>query len=346
MTNKPKLGKIVLVVFLTILIWVWADLAQDDRLPLVDKVTITIAPSSDQAGYVVLKKGENGRPSLSALLDSVSLKGPVKRISEVRFMRDKGTLALSLYLDTRRTGLEAEGTHDFDVLSFLQQNDQIRQLGVSVEDCSPRKLMVQTQRLERKWLELQCVDANDHVVNAEMDPTKVEASVPGDEVRIAKIRLSPAELESAKTTAIWGIPFVEFGPGDLRKVTTRVKVKLPSPEKNLAEYQIPATLGFCLSTNLQGKYQVVLENEGDFESIFIRATPAAKEEFSTRSFPIILYVLDADRQATDFMEREVVFNFPQEYVLRGEIREGLTLPRKARFKVVPVTPEIKPAAAR
>ena len=51
MIKKLKPGKISIVVFLTALIWVWADLAQDDRLTLSD-VRIEVAKSTDPSLWV------------------------------------------------------------------------------------------------------------------------------------------------------------------------------------------------------------------------------------------------------------------------------------------------------
>ena len=347
MTRKPKFGKIAIVVFLTVLIWVWADLAQDARLSLSGLVTITVAQTSDPSIWIMFKD-ETGTLKRSVSLDSVDLKGPASRVTEVERMKNKGTLDLALFLDPKQAGLETEGSHVLDVLSLLQQNDQVRQLGLTVESSEPRTLTVQVQRLVEKRVALQCVDANGLPISAEMDPTEVTAYVAGDEVRTAKIRLSAAEQQQAKTSAIQKTPFVELAPGQTRDVPVRVKVKLPSEEATLTEYPIQATLGFCFSPNLQGKYRVELQNETDFANVFIRATPRAKAEFEKQDFDIILYILDNDKDKppTEFQEREVVFNFPKEYVLRGEIKEGHTLPPKARFRVVPVSPDGKPAATK
>jgi hypothetical protein len=346
MINKPKFGKIALVVFLTILIWVWADLAQDDKVTLSDRITIGVAPSSDQTSWILFQKEENKPLQLRVTLDSVDLKGPVKNTAEVRRMQERGTLDLALYLDPKQAGLEGNGRQKLDVLSFLKNNDQMKHLGMTVENCEPRMLIVQVQQLIEKPVTVQCVDANDHVLAADLDPATVKALVPGDDVRTATIRLSATDQQQAKASFVWKNPFVELAPGQPRNVSTRVKVRLSSQEEALTEFQIHPILGFCMSTNLQGKYQVLLQNEADFASIFIQATKAARDAFEKQEFPIVLNILDADKQTTDVQEREVAFNFPQEYLLKREIRPGRTPPPKAKFKIVPIAPDTKPTAPR
>jgi hypothetical protein len=49
--KKIKFGKIAIVVFLTVLIWVWADLARDEQLPLPD-VVVEVAKSSNPELWV------------------------------------------------------------------------------------------------------------------------------------------------------------------------------------------------------------------------------------------------------------------------------------------------------
>jgi hypothetical protein len=60
MVKNPKLGKISIVVFLTVLIWVWSDLAQDEPMSLSNYVTITVARPSDPTLWVSFE-GRNRR---------------------------------------------------------------------------------------------------------------------------------------------------------------------------------------------------------------------------------------------------------------------------------------------
>ncbi len=348
MTNKPNIGKIALVVFLTVLIWVWSDLAQDDKTTITGKVRISMAPSANPASWTLFRKDENSPAKSVVLLDRVDVKGPAKKVAEISRLRDMGKLDpdLALYLDPKQKGLESEGSHPFDVLQFLKQNDQMKRVlgGLTVEDCEPSKLTVEVKSLEEKLVHVQCVDANDHVLGmAKIDPPMVRVPVPKDYASDAKIRLSADEQQRAKVFALQKIPFVELASGQVSNALLPVSVSLPSQEIALTEYPVQVTLGICFSKNLQGKYQVKLENEATFATVSILATPAAEQEFKDQPFHVVLYLDDDDPQKTPPIEREVSLLLPPDYAQRGEIKASRPLD-KAKFRLIPVTPDARPAA--
>jgi len=101
MSKKIKFSKISIVVFLTALIWVWADLAQDERLELTNVVTVTVARPDDPNLWVSIQEHrDDSSVSLrsSLLVDTVVLKGPASRVADVERMKNKGTLDLDLFL--------------------------------------------------------------------------------------------------------------------------------------------------------------------------------------------------------------------------------------------------------
>jgi hypothetical protein len=194
---------------------------------------------------------------------------------------------------------------------------------------------VQVRRLVQRPLPVECLDENGAPLKANVEPATVNAYVP-DGVVAARVRLSPNEQAQARTSAIQKIPYVELTPGQRRDVSTKVTVALAPEEVVLAEHPVQAVLGFCFSPNLQGTYRVILENEAELATVLVRATTEAWQAYEKQPFHIFLYVLDSDRQATDVITRPVVFNFPQEYVRKGQI-EG-TSPPPARF-VLELIPE-------
>jgi hypothetical protein len=136
---------------------------------------------------------------------------------------------------------------------------------------------------------------------------------------------------------------VELTAGQSREIATRVSVTLAREEVVLAEHPVQAVLGYCFSTNTQGTYRVVLENEAELATVLVRATMEAWQAYERQPFHIFLYVLDSDRQATDVITRPVVFNFPQQYVQNKQI-EGTSLP-SARFvlELIPEDESIEPS---
>ena len=339
MARNSIYGKISIVVFLTILIWVWADLAQDERLVLSNVVNLGVARSSE-ALWVSFVGGESElRPSVT--IDRVELKGPASTVADVDRMKNKGELDMGLFLVPEEEGYNEAGTRTLDVLNFLRQSDAIRQLGLTVEGCEPRTVTVQIRQLEETRLPVECVDENGVPLKAEVKPSEVAAFVVPGEVVVTKIRLSASEQSQARESEIEKTPYVELAPGQRRDVSTPVLVKLPPAEDVLRDENVQATLGFCFSPNLQGRYRVELQNETELASAIlkIKATPAAKQAYEQEPFKIFLYILDEDRQAPAPITRRVDFNFPDEYVGRGEIRADEQAP-EARFRLVPV-----PAAA-
>jgi len=336
MAKKIKYGKISIAFFLTALIWVWADLAQDERLDLYN-VVITVAKSSDPALWVSFVV-EGGRPDLqtSVTLDTVVLKGPASRVAEVRRLNNTGTLDLDLFLAPDREGPMQEGDNAQDVLDFLKQNDEIRKLGLTVESCEPRTLTVRMRKLVRTNVPVECVGL-DPSMQVTLTPSQVEAFVPDPETSKATIVLTPAEQAQARNAPVEKIPYIQLAPGQPRDVSTKVKVKLAPAENVLDSYSVTATLGLCFSQNLQGKYQVVLDNDNDpaLVGVLIRATPAAYKAYSDATYHMILHIHDADRQQ-ESVAREVVFTFPEEYVRRDEIRADRPAP-VVKFRLVPIS---------
>lgn len=327
MANKPKLGKISIVIFLTVLIWVWSDLAQDERMSLSGFVMMTVARPADPTVWVSFE-GPDAELRPSVTIRAIDLKGPASRVSEVDRMRKKGELSLDLFVSPEEEGWTEVGSRSFNVLNFLKQSPEIKQLGLTVENCEPRTVTVEVHRLVERALPVECIDENGAPLRAEIEPATVDAFVP-DGVVAARVRLSARERVQATASAIQKTPYVEFVRGQQREVSTRVSVSLSPEEVVLAEHPVQAVLGFCFSPNLQGAYRVRLENEAELATVLVRATTEAWQAYERQPFHIFLHVLDADRQATGVITRPVAFNFPHEYVRNGLI-EG-TSPPPARF---------------
>lgn len=330
--KKIKFGKIAIIVFLTALIWVWADLARDEQLDLPD-VAVEVAKSSNQELWVSFV-ADREEPALrtSVTLKSVVLKGSARRVAGVKLSRNQGILDLNLFLSPEREGMTKAEVRTLDVLSFLKRSDEIRQLGLTVIDCEPKQLTLRVQELVKKTVPVEC-DGLDPSVQMNVQPETVEAYVPKEEtgVRRATVRLSPEEQNRAKNEPVPKIPYVELAPGQRRDVSAKVTVTLAPAQNALLSDWVPATVGLCFSQNVQGKYRVVLENDPtEWARVLIRATPDAKQAYAQMPHQMILFIQDADRQATEPIQRPVVFNFPLDYVHKGQI-EADQKPPTARF---------------
>ena len=111
-----------------------------------------------------------------------------------------------------------------------------------------------------------------------------------------------------------------------------------SPEEALKQFDLAPTLGICMSQVLQGKYAVELQKDPSATPLVVRAKQQAYEKYKDAPFHMVLYVRDADRQATDWITRAVVLSLPDEYVRSNEI-EAVSSPEPAKFRLLPLAAE-------
>ncbi len=338
---KRKLGKISVTVFLTALIWVWADLAQDERLDLSNFVTITMAKSSDPNLWVALE-GDGSTLRASVTVERVVLKGPASRVSEIVRRKNREKLDLNLFLVPEQMGLTETKTHTLDVLSFLKQSDEIRHLGLTVETCEPRMITVEVSRLTIEPMKVECIDdMGNPLITETIEPLLVKVRIPPEGMAAARVRLTAEEQRQAREATVEKIPYVELADGQRRDALQPVKVKLPPAENALRQYAVSGTIGLCMSQNMQDKYKVELRGDPMAELVLVRATAAAHQEYDKMPFHMLLFIEDSDKPSQEYVSREVVFNFPQDHVERGEIKLDQPVP-KIQFRLVPI-PEPVPA---
>jgi hypothetical protein len=337
MIDRLKPGKILIVVFLTVLIWVWADLALEDELTLSD-VRVEVAKSTDPSLWVnFVAEGADPNLRTSVVLGEVVLKGPAARVTEVSRRKNRGDLDLNLFLVPEQEGLSETEAHSLNVLDFLRKNSEIRKLGLTVESCVPQRLSLVTYHLVEQDVTVECVGI-DASLQVTLNPSSVPAYVPSGKTLHARIQLTPAEQNLAKAGPIDKTPYIELAPLQRRDVATKVKVALSPVQSVLSEDAIPAAYGICFSPNLQGKFRVEVQNEAtELAFVYIKATAEASAAYRKAPYQMILYIEDADRQITQWPAfRPFVFQFPQDYVQRGEIEARDARPPIAQFKLVPI----------
>jgi len=336
MIRKIKFGKIAIVIFLTVLIWVWTDLDLDEELT-VPRTTISVAHIPE------LMVSFNGQPE--ALINNIQLKGPAKKIAEVKRDLDDGSLELDFTLNPEREGMITTGSNTLNVLDFLKRSDEIKELGgLTVEDCEPEILDVNVVKLEKKLLDIECVNENGIPVKvASIDPSKVEMYVPADSRLKAQVQLTSRDITQARQSVAVKTPYVELAPGQRRYASRQVNIKMSPEADSLTEYTIDATLGFQSGMNLVGEYKIVVDNYNELVSFVIYATPQAKDAYESEGFQITLNILDEDeKKPPEYLHRrDIVYNFPKEFVRKNEIslRDE---PEEAKFKLIPLSPAKTP----
>lgn len=334
MVKKVKYGKILVVVFITVLIWVWADLALDEVFS-VSSVNIT-AKSTNPSLWVSFSDKS------SAFIEKMVLKGPASRIADVKRKLKDGSLVLEFFLDPGQTEtIASPGEYTLPLLTFLRQSDQIKRLGLTVESCEPQTLSVKVVGLVKKPLTIRCVDETQNTIKAAaVEPKQLEMFVPEDwsgEKLIANVQLTRREIDQARLSAVEKTPFIEPAAGQIRELQRTVKITMPPEEDLLADYTITtARLRFSLSPNIQGKYKVVVDNLDEvIRTITIRATADAKRAYEKMPYQVTLEIDDEDAGATEPLRRNLIYNFPDEYLRKDDIRLNQQ-PVTARFKLIPL----------
>ncbi|MFC1676114.1 hypothetical protein ACFL3G_03500 [Planctomycetota bacterium] len=334
MKKKIKFGKIFIVVFLTVLIWVWADLAEDETYT-ISNALISVDKSTPRDLWVTF----NDKSTIVA--DEIVVKGSGGKISELRKHLVTGQLKSQFFLyPNQDRGSVLSGKYDLSEL--LKENDTLKRYGVTIQSCKPSAISVNIVKLVKKTLEVKCVDENMTAVKAQtIQPAKIDMYVLGDwegDSLIAYASLTNTETQQARIDNIEKTAYVEFAPGQRRWSPVDVKIRLPETEKGLENYKIhPCTVGFVFTQNLAGKYDVELLNKPEMATVTILATLEAKRAYEQQPYQILINILDEDEKNVDIQTKTPVYNFPEEFVRKDEILLG-QLGIQAQFRLIPKPP--------
>ena len=331
MIAKIKFSKIAVVILLTVLIWVWTDLALDETYS-ISGATIVLTESSPQ-----LWISFDGERSIS--MDTIVLKGPASKITNIKRKIENHTTSLLFPLDAEREIIDPNTP--LNVQNFLQRSAQLQDSGLVVESCEPADISISVVELGEKPLAVECYEENGAPLSVEsiVAPSTVNVLVPdnwpqGDKARIV---LTRSEIDQAKKTPVEKKAHILLPDGQTRESSTSVEIRIPPEEERLKKFSdITATIGYGFSENLQSRYRVELINRNQvMELIAIRATNEAKERYEGQDKPkMTLYIYDRDEGQGE-QGREVQYNFPEEFVRKGQILLDQT-PVIARFRLVPL----------
>jgi hypothetical protein len=340
MLGKIKFRKIAVVVFLTALIWIWADLAldQEEHFP---GATLTIGMSRPS-----LWISFRGEPTVD--INDIVLKGSVSNISQVKNLINNDPDKLKFTLEPEQLDLIEPGEHRQEVRDIIRQSIWIKEMGLTVVSCEPKVVDVNVVELVKKDLTVICRDQNGNIREPEtINPQKVSMNVPQDwaGTRLAAyVDMTPGELQNARTREIEKIPYISLG-GIRRQAVSTVKIKMPPKEELYESYPVAnPTLGYGYSPNLEGYWVAEVINLNEVKNISIRGTLEAKQAYEHELFQVILPIADSDIDKIEegqTIKREVIYLFPEDFVERGEIK--LDSPRDtAEFRLKRVSPAENP----
>jgi hypothetical protein len=323
-----KIKKAILVIFITCLIWVWADLSLDENL---DNQTITITASkANPRLWVTLE----GKPEIQVKAD---LRGPVAKMRELSKKIESGKEKLEVVFDAEQQNMNTGGEYALaDLRKFISESKKMHEYGLAVEAARPDKLQrIKVVELKEKTLSIKCVDETDtEIAGASITPDVITVLAPQQLTEVKVKMATMAEKKQARGGAVEKKPYIELASGEIRYADTVVKVELPATQEDMKQYAINGTLGFIFSANLAGKYQVEFIKRPEIGSIPIIATEEAKTAFEGMGFEVLLEIQDDDAGKPE-VSRQLIYNFPDKYIREDKIRLKGD-PAEAKFKLVPV----------
>ena len=339
MTKKIKLGKILVVVVLTVLIWVWADWAKTEEYTISDAV-ISVDKSADPKLWIQIDGNS------AAVIKKIVFEGSLSTIEEARIKIRERQSSFEFFLGPQEEQVLTEpGEHSLNVLDFLRDKNEIKQLGLTVKSCEPAVLNVRVTGLVDKVLDVECFDETEKPRQAlSIVPPKVTIPVPGDWIGPATVSLNQQEITQAKSSAIQKVPFIRLPDGQARNSKEAVMVTLVTTEKNLPDATVSAAVGYVFGSNLQGQYKVEPKNLQDLSSVNIQATDEARKAYENAPFQILLFITDQDvgNLGVD-KQKQVTYNFPEKFVRSDEIKLKGD-PALARFRITPLNPPAAPTS--
>jgi hypothetical protein len=330
MAKKVKYSKITIVIFLTVLIWVWADLALDETLP--DKSAVVVV---DESVARQLWISFDQSPSADI---KVTLSGPHTAVTTMDMELRKRQKPLEFVFNAVQEQMDGPGIKSLKLLDFLRKNRELIRRGLMVQSCDPNELSVNVVELVKKSLAVECYDASGNLLKTQsIEPPNVDAFVPVDSRLTAKVQLTRAEIEQARKAPRKKYPYVELAPGHTRNSDTAVEIILAPEEDPLTDQRIDnATISIAISPTLLAQYYAEITNlTAVLSSITVRATNEAKQAYENQQLPhMTLFIFESDiKQDQEDYRKAVHYNFPEKYIRTGEI-ELVGEPTQAEFKLI------------
>lgn len=324
---NSTIKKYALVVFITLLVWVWANNAMEDDIDVTASITTLQTGDSD-----ILATFDKPMP----LGLKIKIKGSSSKIANLQKLMAAGQENLD-FVYSPQNDLEGETeTYPLDTIQWLNQTVKIKSLGLTVETAEPAMIQVTIEKLVKKELAIECFDGDGIPITPDsLNPSTVDVFVKSGWVGKARIALNATEAEKAQKDYVIKKPYVQFTSGDFR-YGENVTVKLPSTELETVPFQ-PRNISFAFSENLQGKYSVKLINESDFTGVTtFKASAEAMDAYRNSAVHIFVPILDGQENQEGEISADVIYNFPPEYFAAGKIKLAKP-PVKARFELIKIT---------
>ncbi len=333
---SEKLKKFLAVVFLTLLIWTWAFLSLEESKDYIG--SLDLAAGIDKQLLVSFSKYDQSLPL------KLIFKGSPAKITELSRkyrapQNDPDKERLDYYFNPVDQGYTKENTYTLSISEFLRENSKTQELALSLESVDPDQIEVQVEILSKKRLPIQCLDEiGAPLKSAEVDPAWVEMYVREGYSGSAYVALSQQQVDLARQQPIQTRPYIEVGT-QTRYSDAEVTVNILQTDTLISRPYKPQRIGFVMSPSLQEKYEPQIENETELRgTIQVRATDEALKAYENMRYQLLIEIWDEDTTLPEIPPKEVIYNFPIEYVKSGEIELVETgTAKSATIKLIPVT---------
>jgi len=338
-----KLKKLFVVVFLTLIIWVWAFMSLERDTTLFGSLEVSPSTAPD---YHVTFNGDKLKIGLK-----LTFRGAPPKIAALERRNrapdtDPTRERLDFYYDPAEFGHTESKVYPIDVMDLVRKSSKIRELALTVVACEPANVETveaHVQKLVRRELNVEVFDESGVSIATEnIEPPRVSMYVQEDHPGSARVLLSVRQMENARIRAVRERPFVILGPDERRRYADQtVMIRLPSqmPLEAQVFQTNPSRIGFIMPQELVGAYHVELID--DIKTINFRSTPEAKILYQQQPYHLLIQVLSGDQNLEQTPPRPVIYNFPQETVRRGLI-EAPDPPDQVRIRLIPVNPPAGP----
>ena len=347
---SDTLKKLLVVVSLTVLIWAWAYMSQQQDHIFTG--TLGVASATDSDLLVTFSFGDS-LPQTEIPLTSLNLVGAPSRLSELLKRNNLSPTnqdkeQMDFYYDPVEQG-RTEGAYSLELLEYLQKSSKIQELALTLESCTPSQIDVKIESLVEKKLPIQCLDENGLVIKeAVITPAFANIYVRKGYEAKATVTLTQQQMETARQQQPVSVkPYVDMGiKGIIRESAEPVEVILQSETLlKPRAFQTTKSIGIFMSPELQNAYKVTISNADELrKTTTIYATDEAFRAYETVAYPLYIVIKDSDVvDLSEIPPKTVLYNFPPEYVKSGQIELDETkLPRSATIEIEPLNPVLTP----
>lgn len=314
--QRKLIQKIVATLFITTLIWIWADLSND--LVFEGKsVTVRISSDCPKDTWVSLQ-------GASSLTLNVDLKGPSARIDELK--RDNSPLEV-FFSPPEMSG--SDESFRYPIAALVQESPKVRELGLTVLQSKPAAIDVTLRRLVKKQLRVVCIDENSNTLsNAVVEPDMVEMYVPDNWSGVeltCTAQLTAEQRAAALAGAVTLKPFVEIEAGR-KAYGDPVSVSVEAKQVELEIFPINGPrIGLLSNEQIAKDYRVEITARNEaLTTIQVKASKEAYQAYRAAKYQMLVEIYPEDLPAgtekqTGPIERQASYYFPPDFEKAGLI---------------------------